>query len=120
MRAGLEPGQRRSESEALSDLTEAAAGFARDGIWALVAVLEHVARRWLTEFMEPGEQSVGARVAIARVWPPPAAEVITATATLRERRGRRYVFDVDLRNERGELIASGSNERAVIAVPIAP
>ena len=114
------PGQTRTEREALSDLTEAAAGFALDGIWALVAVLEHVARRWMTEFMEPGEQSVGARVTLTRVWPPLVAAVITSTATLREVRGRRYVFDVELRDERGDLIASGSNERAVIAVPVAP
>ncbi len=115
MRPGLEPGASHSESEAVADLTELAAGFPSDGLWTLVALLEHAARKWMTLYMEPGEQSVGARVTIARASRRPAATV-TSTATLRELRGRRYIFDVELRDERGELIASGSNERAVIGV----
>jgi len=114
--AGLEPGSTHSEVEALTDLTELAAGFPIDGLWALVALLEHAARKWMTAFMEPGEQSVGARVTIARATPQPAADVVTTTATLRELRGRRYIFDVELRNVAGELIARGTNERAVIGV----
>ncbi len=116
MRPGLEPGASHTEVEALADLTELAAGFPIDGLWALVALLEHAARKWMTAFMEPGEQSVGARVAIERAMPRPEAEVVTTVATLRELRGRRYVFDVELRNEGGELLARGTNERAVIAV----
>ncbi|HZQ38832.1 MAG TPA: hypothetical protein VFD32_23105, partial [Dehalococcoidia bacterium] len=98
-----------------ADLTELAAGFPSDGLWALVALLEHAARKWMTLFMEQGEQSVGARVTISRtgIWP---VGPITSTATLRELRGRRYIFDVELRDARGELLASGTNERAVIAV----
>ena len=115
MRPGLEPGARHTEVEAIADLTELAAGFPIDGLWALVALLEHAARKWMTAFMEPGEQSVGARVTIARAQVRSAA-LITSTATLRELRGRRYVFDVELRDERGELIATGANERAVISV----
>ncbi|HEY7294801.1 MAG TPA: hypothetical protein VH916_07150, partial [Dehalococcoidia bacterium] len=99
-----------------TDLTELAAGFPIDGLWALVALLEHAARKWMTEFMEPGEQSVGARVTIERAQPLRVAAVVTTTAILRELRGRRYVFDVELRDERGELLARGTNERAVIAV----
>lgn len=115
MRPGLEPGGRHSETEAIADLTERAAGFPDDGLWALVALLEHAARRWMTLFMEPGEQSVGARVTITRAGARPAG-AITSTATLRELRGRRYIFDVELRDERGELLATGTNERAVINV----
>lgn len=115
MRPGLEPGATHNETEAIADLTELAAGFPSDGLWTLVALLEHAARKWMSLFMEPGEQSVGARVTIARSAAGPA-ERITSTATLRELRGRRYIFAVELRDERGALIASGTNERAVISV----
>jgi predicted thioesterase len=117
VREGLSIGQKHDETEALAVLTETAAGLTLDGIWALVALLEHAARRWMTEFMEPGEQSVGTRVAVRRCLPAPHADTVRTTATLCEIRGRRYIFDVELRTNSGELIASGSNERAVVAVP---
>lgn len=117
MRPGLEVGMSHGETEALDELTEAGAGLALGGIWAMAAPLEHAARRWMTEFMEPGEQSVGAVVTVEQVLPRPAARTVTATATLSEIRGRRYIFDVLIHNEAGELLASGRNERAVIAVP---
>jgi predicted thioesterase len=115
MQPGLEPGASHSETEAVAGLTELAAGFPSDGLWTLVALLEHAARKWMTLFMEPGEQSVGARVTIRRTSMRPAA-IVTSTATLRELRGRRYIFDVELHDEQGELLASGTNERAVISV----
>ncbi len=118
MLPGLTLGAIRTESERLSDLHEAAGGLPLDGIWALAAVLEHVARRWMTEFMEPGEQSVGARVHVERR-APPCSDLLVASATLREISGRRFLFDVELRDEAGSLVATGWNERAVIAVPSA-
>ncbi len=116
MRAGLEVGMNRSESEPLEGLTELGAGLSVEGAWAMAAPIEHVARRWMTEFMEPGEQSVGAVVRVEQVLPRPEAAIVTSTATLTEIRGRRYVFEVEVRNERGDLLARGVNERAVIAV----
>src|SRR6476646_7100457 len=106
----------RSDNEALADLPELGGGLTPSGIWAMAAPIEHVARRWMTEFMDPGEQSVGALVSVEQVLPRPPATVVTATATLVEVRGRRYVFQVTVRNEAGELLARGTNERAVIAI----
>ena len=117
MRPGLEAGMSHSETEPLDGLTELGAGLRLDGIWAMAAPLEHVARKWMTEFMEPGEQSVGALVTVTQVLPRPPARYVTARAILVEIRGRRYVFEVEVRNESGELLAAGRNERAVIAVP---
>jgi fluoroacetyl-CoA thioesterase len=116
MRPGLESGMTRTETEALAGLTELVAGLAPDGIWAMAAPIEHVARRWMTEFMEAGEQSVGAVVSVEQVLPRPAATIVTATATLVEIRGRRYLFQVSVHNEAGELLASGTNERVVILI----
>ncbi|MHB8575986.1 MAG: thioesterase, FlK family [Dehalococcoidia bacterium] len=114
MRPGLEPGQTRTDRESLADLMELGAGLSPDGIWALVALLEHVARRWMSEFMEPGEQSVGAIVRVEQILPRPAATLVVSDATLNQVRGRRYGFDVVLRNEAGELLGSGYNERVAI------
>jgi predicted thioesterase len=113
--SGLEVGAARSESERLRDLHEAAGGLPLDGIWALVAVLEHVARRWMSEYMEPGEQSVGARVHVERRGAP-CSDLLVSTAILREVNGRRYLFDVELRDETGALVATGWNERSLISV----
>lgn len=115
MRPGLAEGASRSGSERLSDLHEAAGGLPLDGIWALVALLEHVARRWMTEYMEPGEQSVGARVHVERR-AEPHSDLLISTATLREVNGRRYRFDVELHDEIGTLVAAGWNERAVVSI----
>lgn len=109
-----------SESETLAGLTELGGGLSPDGIWAMAAPIEHVARRWMTEFMEAGEQTVGAVVSVEHVLPRPPATVVTATATLIEIRGRRYVFQVLIHNETGQLLASGINERAVIVVEPLP
>jgi fluoroacetyl-CoA thioesterase len=106
-----------SETEPLAGLTEVGGGLPLDGIWATAAPLEHAARMWMSEFMEPGEQSVGALVSIEQMLPRPSAHTVTATAILTEIRGRRYVFDVEIHNESGELLATGRNERAVISVP---
>ncbi len=116
MLAGLEVGASFTLSEPLSGLAEASAGLPLDGIWTLAAPMEHAARIWMTRYMEPGEQSVGALVALEQVLPRPSAATVTATATLSEIRGRRYVFSIDVRNESGDLLAHGRNERAVIAV----
>jgi len=80
----------------------------------LAGTMERTARRWLTEFCEEEEQSVGVHVCIER--PPGLAEAerITATAVLREVEGRRYLFDVTAVNERGEPVASGTHERRII------
>jgi predicted thioesterase len=117
VRDGLAPGQSRTYVEALADLTETAAGLPLDGIWALVATLEHAARRWMTEFMEADEQSVGTRVTIELALPRPPVARVRTTVTLREVRGRRFSFDAVLHNEQGEALAAGSNERALIAIP---
>lgn len=116
MLPGLEVGMIRSETEALNALTELGAGLPLEGAWAMAAPIEHVARRWMTEFVEAGEQSVGAIVRVEQVLPRPTAASVTSTATLTEIRGRRYIFAVEVRSERGDLLARGVNERAVIAL----
>jgi fluoroacetyl-CoA thioesterase len=80
----------------------------------LAGTMERTARKWLTEYCEEEEQSVGVMVCIERAPGMPDAEQITATAVLRAIDGRRYVFDVTAVNERGEQVAGGTHERRVI------
>ena len=80
----------------------------------LAGTMERTARKWLTEFCEGDEQSVGVYICVERPQALPNAEQITATATLRASDGRRYLFDVRAVNERGDLVASGEHERRVI------
>ena len=76
--------------------------------------MERTARRWLTEYVEGDEQSVGVRVCVERTEPLAVGERIVATATLRAVAGRRYHFDVRAVNEHGEELAAGTHERALI------
>jgi predicted thioesterase len=80
----------------------------------LAGTMERTARRWLTEFCEGDEQSVGVYVCIERPADLPDADRITATAVLRTIDGRRYTFDISAVNERGEVVATGEHERRII------
>lgn len=99
----------------MQSLNEAGAGLTLEGIWTLVATLEHAARSWMTVYMEPGEQSVGAMVMVERNRKGPETDSIVSTVTLSSIEGRRYRFDVVLHDAAGNLIGRGTNIRAVIA-----
>jgi predicted thioesterase len=117
MLPGLEVGATHVEVERLNEITGASPSLPGDGIWVLVMAIEHAARRWMSTFMEPGEQSVGASVEATRLATPSTSATLASTATLTAIRGRRYVFDVIVADESGRLLARGRNERAVVAVP---
>jgi fluoroacetyl-CoA thioesterase len=80
----------------------------------LAGTMERTARKWLTEFCEGDEQSVGVYVCIERPDSLTDAVQITATAILRQIDGRRYLFDVVAVNEHGETVATGEHERRII------
>lgn len=117
MREGLVPGQSytttegRETAEAIRTLGGAAPVLL---LADLAGTMERTARKWLTEFCEGDEQSVGVYVCVERPDPLPDAEQITATAVLRAIDGRRYLFDVTAVNERGEAVGSGEHERRII------
>jgi predicted thioesterase len=117
MLPGLVLGASRTEVEPLAAIVEASPSLPADGLWVLVMAVEHAARRWMTAHMEPGEQSVGAQVSAERLGPAGPGTVLHSTATLTAIRGRRYVFEVEVRDALGRVVARGENERAVIPVP---
>jgi fluoroacetyl-CoA thioesterase len=117
MRPGLVPGmtytttEGRETAESIRTLGGAAPALL---LADLAGTMERTARKWLTDFCEGDEQSVGVYVCIERPEALPDAHQITATATLREIDGRRYTFDITANNEHGALVASGEHERRII------
>ena len=117
MRSGLTPGMtyQTTEGRETADAIRTLGGAAPALLLAdLAGTMERTARKWLTRFCEGDEQSVGVFVCVERLDALPDAQQITATATLREVDGRRYLFDVSAVNEHGDLIATGTHERRII------
>lgn len=116
MRAGLAPGMSHSTTEEReTDATIRAQAGGPDALLLadIAGTMERTARRWLTDFCEGDEQSVGIMICLARAESLPEARTITATATLRQIDGRRYIFAVTAVNEHHEPIASGEHERRI-------
>ncbi len=117
MRSGLTPGMSHTTTEGRETAASirALAGAEPTLLLAdLAGTMERTARKWLTEYCEGDEQSVGIFVCVERPETLPDAHQITATATLREIDGRRYVFNVSAINEHGETVATGTHERRII------
>ncbi len=117
MRTGLTPGMTYTTTEGRETAeTIRVLGGATPALLLadLAGTMERTARKWLTEFCEGDEQSVGVYVCIERPDTLPDAQQITATATLRRIDGRRYFFDVSAVNEHGDLAATGEHERRII------
>ena len=117
MRPGLTPGMtyQTTEGRETAEAIRTLGGAEPSLLLADIAgTMERTARKWLTEFCEGDEQSVGVFVCVERLDTLPDAHQITATATLREIDGRRYLFEVSAVNEHGDVIATGTHERRII------
>ena len=71
---------------------------------SMVQLIEAACVRLMGRYVEPGEQSVGYRVDIRHLAPTTVGKSVTARVSLRERSGRRYIFDVAVTNEDGVKI----------------
>ena len=80
----------------------------------MVAMMfEAAASDALSEVMMEGEISVGTWISVYHLKPTPPGMSITATVTLLESRGIRYLFDVKVYDE-VEKVAEGKIERAIL------
>ncbi len=117
VRPGLKPGMSYTTTEGRETAPSILAmGGGPPTYWLgdIAGTMERTARRWLSEYVEGDEQSVGVRICVRRTEPLAHGERITATATLRAVDGRRYIFDVVAVNEHGEELARGTHERRII------
>ncbi len=80
---------------------------------AMVALMENAAYKSVESCLAEGESTVGISADIKHVKASGIGEEITATATLVEVDGRRFVFELKASDSKG-LIGEGRHERFVI------
>jgi predicted thioesterase len=76
----------------------------------LVALLELAAIRAVEAHLPPGAGTVGTRIDVRHLAATPVGMRATIRATLREVDGRRFVFDIEGRDE-ADRIVEGTHER---------
>ncbi|HLU41160.1 MAG TPA: hotdog domain-containing protein [Microthrixaceae bacterium] len=81
----------------------------------VVALVEEAAVLAVAGQLEEGHSTVGVRVQIEHISPTPVGGIVTAEANLEKVEGRRLVFHVSARDERG-LVAAGKVTRVVVDV----
>ena len=83
---------------------------------SMITLIEATCVRLMSRYVDSGEQTVGFHVDIRHLAPTPVGKKVTAKVTLREVKGRRYTFDVEVWNEDGVKIGDGIHERALIDI----
>lgn len=81
----------------------------------IVALVEEAAVKAVHGSLDEGSSTVGVRVQIEHISPTPVGGVVSAEANLERVEGRRLVFHVSARDERG-LVAAGKVTRVVVDV----
>jgi len=76
-------------------------------------MFEAAATDALKPVMHDGEISVGTWISVHHLKPTPPGMAVTTTVTLIETKGVKYLFDVEVYDER-EKVAEGKIERAII------
>ncbi len=81
----------------------------------VIALLEEAAVVAVQGELEPGCSTVGVRVQIEHISPTAVGGIVTAEAHLEKVEGRRLIFHVSARDERG-LIAAGKVTRVLVNI----
>jgi len=81
----------------------------------VVALVEEAAIKALEARLDHNQTSVGMRVQLDHLAPTAVGHKVRAEATLREVEGRRLVFAVSVRDERG-LVAAGKVTRVIVDI----
>lgn len=81
----------------------------------VIALVEEAAVRAVEGHVDEGSSTVGVRVQLEHISPTPVGGVVAAEANLEKVEGRRLIFHVSARDERG-LVAAGKVTRVVVNV----
>jgi fluoroacetyl-CoA thioesterase len=81
----------------------------------IVALVEEAAVQAVEAELEPGFSTVGVRVQLEHISPTPVGGIVNAEANLERIEGRRLIFHVSARDERG-LVAAGKVTRVLVDV----
>ncbi len=80
---------------------------------AMIALMEKTCFEAVQPFLEEGQGTVGTKLDVEHVSATPVGMTVEAECELTEVDGRRLVFSVEARDERG-LIGKGTHERFII------
>ncbi len=83
---------------------------------AMIQLMEGSCVRFLTPYMDEGEQTVGFHVDVRHLAPTQIGQRVTGRVRLEEIKGRRLKFTVEAYNEDATKIGEGLHERAVIDI----
>ena len=83
---------------------------------AMIQLMEGSCVRFLTPYMDEGEQTVGFHVDVRHLAPTQIGRRVTGRVRLEEIKGRRLTFAVEVYNEDATKIGEGRHERAVIDI----
>lgn len=79
----------------------------------MVALMENAAMLCAEPELGEGETTVGSHIDVSHVRPTPLGAVVTATATLLSREGRKLTFHVEAKDPQG-LVGEGEHVRYII------
>lgn len=81
----------------------------------MIALMEKATCSAISEYLEEGETTVGTNINVVHSKASGIGDVITAKATLVEADGRKLVFEVSAKDDKGNKIGSGTIERFVVS-----
>lgn len=81
----------------------------------MIALMEKATCSAVSEYLEEGETTVGTNINVAHSKASGIGDIITAKATLVEADGRKLVFEVSAKDDKGNKIGSGTIERFVVS-----
>jgi predicted thioesterase len=116
MKAGLEQGLSRTRRVEIDN--ERTIGFMGDALRvyatpSMVLDIERTCRTFLEEFLEEGENSVGARVEVDHLGPTLNGMWVDVAATVASVEGRKVVFEVEVRDAL-DLVGRAKHIRFVV------
>lgn len=80
----------------------------------MLALMEEATCNAAANFLEENETTVGTKISVTHDKASGIGTVITAAAELKELDGRRLVFSVSAKDDKGDIIGQGTVERFVV------
>lgn len=81
----------------------------------MIALMEKATCSAISEYLEEDETTVGTNINVAHSKASGIGDVITAKASLVETDGRKLIFEVSAKDDKGNKIGSGTIERFVVS-----
>lgn len=80
----------------------------------MIALMEEATCNAVAPLLDEGETTVGTKISVTHDKASGMGTTVTAVATLEEVDGRRLVFSVSAKDDKGDIIGKGTVERFVV------